>query len=94
MRTGDVVFVGSSADARGFRLAGVAAVTATREAIVAAVSAWLEPDAKRPALVIVSAGAMAAAPDHLAALEADADGPIVLVLPDQEAVVGTPGGSP
>jgi vacuolar-type H+-ATPase subunit F/Vma7 len=90
MRTGDVVFAGRSADARGFRLAGVAAVAPTREAIADAATRWLAPGAKRPALVIVSAEAMATAPDRLAALEADADGPIVVVLPDQEAVVGTP----
>jgi vacuolar-type H+-ATPase subunit F/Vma7 len=86
---GGVVFVGSAADRRGFRLAGVAAVTPTRDAIAAAVTAWLAPDATRPALVIVSAEAMAVAPDRLAALEADPDGPIVLVLPAQEAVAGT-----
>jgi vacuolar-type H+-ATPase subunit F/Vma7 len=90
MRTGAVFFVGSPADARGFRLAGATAVTPTREAIAGAVTAWLAPEARRPALVIVSAEAMAAAPDRLAALEADPEGPIVLVLPDQEGAVGTP----
>jgi vacuolar-type H+-ATPase subunit F/Vma7 len=83
MTTGAIVFVGAAADARGFRLAGVAAVSPTRAAIDGAVSRWLAPDAKRPALVIVSAEAMAEARDRLAALEADADGPVVVVLPDE-----------
>jgi vacuolar-type H+-ATPase subunit F/Vma7 len=87
---GAVIVVGRPADARGFRLAGVAAVTPTREAIDRAVTGWLAPGAKRPALIIVSAEAMAAAPDRLAALETDPDGPLVLVLPDQEGVVSTP----
>jgi hypothetical protein len=88
MRTGDVVFVGSAVDARGFRLAGVAAVTPTREGIEAAVTGWLRADAKPPALIIVSPEAMAAS-DRLATLEADPEGPVVLVLPDRE-VVGAP----
>ena len=89
MRTGDVVFVGSPADARGFRLAGLAGVTPTREAIAGAVTSWLGAGSNRPALVIISAAAMAVAPDCLAALEQDPDGPIVLVLPDGEGVVDT-----
>jgi vacuolar-type H+-ATPase subunit F/Vma7 len=87
MRTGGVAFVGSAADARGFRLAGVDAVTPAGEAIDRALAGWLAPGATRPALVIISAAADAAAHDRLAALEADPDGPIVLVLRDQ---AGTP----
>ena len=87
MTTGAVVFVGGAADARGFRLAGVTAVSPTRAAIDSAVSAWLAPDARRPVLVIVSAEAMAEARGRLAMLEKDADGPIVLVLPDQNGQV-------
>ena len=84
MRTGAVVFVGAAADARGFRLAGVTAVSPTRDAIGHAVSGWLAPDATRPALIIVSADAVAEARDRLAALESEADGPVVLVLPDED----------
>jgi vacuolar-type H+-ATPase subunit F/Vma7 len=87
--TGDVVFVGGGDDARGFRLAGVAAVAPTREGIAAAVDRWLTADAGRPALVIVSAESMAAAPDRLSALEAYADGPIVVILPDRGPGAGT-----
>jgi hypothetical protein len=87
MRTGAIVFVGTTADARGFRLAGTDSVSPTREAIDGAVTAWLTAGAQRPALLIVSPEAMAAAPDRLAALESDPDGPIMLVLPDE---AGTP----
>ena len=87
MRTGAIVFLGSAADARGFRLAGVTPVTPTREAIDGAIAAWRAPGAKRPVLLIVSPEAMAMASDRLAALESDPDGPIVLVMPDQ---AGTP----
>ena len=83
MTTSTVVFVGGAADARGFRLAGVTTVSPTRAAVDGAVSQWLAPEAKRPALVIVSAEAMAQARDRLAALESDADGPVVVVLPDE-----------
>ena len=87
MRTGGVVFIGSGADARGFRLAGVDAVTRAGDATDGAVTGCLAAGARRPALVIVSAEANLAARDRLAALEADPDGPIVVVLPDQ---AGTP----
>ena len=83
MRTGAIVFMGSAADARGFRLAGVMPVSPTGESIDGAAAAWLAPGAKPPALLIVSAQAMAMAADRLAALESIPDGPIVLVLPDE-----------
>jgi vacuolar-type H+-ATPase subunit F/Vma7 len=77
----DVVFVGSPEDARGFRLAGVAAVAATRDAIDRAAAAWLA-EAARPALLIVSPEALAMARDTLEALEKEPGGTIVIVLPE------------
>jgi hypothetical protein len=65
-------------------------VTPTKEAIAAAVSGWLAPSAKRPVLVIASAEAIAAGSDRLAALDAEPEGPIVLVLPDEAALASTP----
>jgi hypothetical protein len=96
--TDDVVFVGGPGDARGFRLVGVTAVPPTAEAIARAVDRWLLPGQRRPALVIVSAAAFARASESLTSLEADPDGSIVVILPDEEEIapmvdrVRSPGG--
>ena len=77
-----IAVIGTPADARGFRLAGVVSYPCTtRRDAEDAIRSWPAAGASRPGLLLVSASLDALAPGLFETL----DIPIVVVLPEEDA---------